>query len=164
MGQFTTVENVKSLFRRLKIEPDTGDEKTNTVVTTEEVNEFIDETEVAVKARLSTCYDINSIGTESTTIIGIVVKYLVADTIKNIMALTVNQTSERKNQDMGPNWGKKAKEMLEKICPEQDCSDCKDKPVMPLPDTPLLSEPPTGASLFSSSSNTPVFTKSGNNW
>jgi hypothetical protein len=164
MGAFTTVENVKSLFRRIKIEADTGDEKTNTVVTIEEVDEFIDETEIAVKARLSTCYDITNIGTESTTIIGIAVKYLVADIIKNIMALTVNNNSDRKNQDMGPNWGKKAKEMLEKICPEQDCGSCKDKPVMPLPDTPLLSEPPTGASLFSSASNTAQFTKTGPNW
>ena len=164
MGTFTDVDKVKSLFRRLKIEPDTGDEKTNTVITTEEVNDFIDETETAVKARLSTCYDINNIGAESVTIIGMVVKYLVADVIKNIMALTVNQNSDRKNQDMGPNWGMKAKEMLKKICPEENCGDCKEKPIMPLPDTPLLSVPPVGANLFNSSNNTPQFTKSGPNW
>ena len=164
MGAFTTVNNVKSLFRRIKIEADTGNEKTNTVVTTEEVNEFINETETAVKARLATCYDISNIGTESNTIIGMVVKYLVADIIKNIMALTVNQNSDRKNQDMGPNWSSKAKEMLEKICPEQDCGSCKNKPTMPLPDTPLLTEPPTNASLSSSAKNTAQFTKAGPNW
>ena len=164
MGAFTDVDKVKSLFRRIKIEADTGDEKTNTVVTIEEVNEFIDETETAIKARLATCYDINNIGTESVTIIGIIVKYIVADTIKNIMALTVNQNSERKNQDMGPNWAMKAKEMLNKICPEVECGKCKEKPTMPLPDTPMISEPPTGASLFSSSNNTAQFTKVGPNW
>ena len=164
MGAFTDVDKVKSLFRRIKIEADTGDEKTNTVVTIEEVNEFIAETETAVKARLSTCYDTANIGTESVTIIGIVVKYLVADVIKNIMALTVNQNSDRKNQDMGPNWGMKAKEMLEKICPEVSCDGCREKPIMPLPDTPMLSEPPVGANLFSSATNTAQFKKSGPNW
>ena len=163
MGTFTTVANVKSLFRRIKIEAETGDEKTNTVVTTEEVDEFIDETELAVKSRLSTCYNIDSIGAESTTIVGIVVKYLVADTIKNIMAMTV-KNSDSKNQDMGPNWGSKAKEMMNKICPELGKDGVKVKPIMPLPDTPLLSEPPTSANLFNSSSNTAQFTKAGNNW
>lgn len=164
MGDFTTVEKVKSLFRRLDIKDDTGDENTNTVVTTEEVNEFIDETELAVKSRLSTCYDVNSIGADSVTIIGTIVKYFVADTIKNIMMLTVNVNSDRKNQDMGPSWSKKAKDMLEKICPEVECDGCKQKPVMPLPDTPLLDEAPQKASLFSSSTNTPTFKKNQNNW
>lgn len=163
MGAFTTVDNVKSLFRRIKIEADTGLEKTNTVVTTEEVDEFIDETELAVKSRLATCYDTANIGTESATIIGIVVKYLVADTIKSIMMLTT-MNSDSKNQDMGPNWGMKAKEMMNKICPEIGKDGIKTKPIMPLPDTSLISEPPTGANLFSGSTNAAQFTKSGNNW
>lgn len=164
MGAFTNVEDVKSLFRRLKIQPDTGDEKTNTVVTTEEVDQFIDETEILVKARISSCYILDSIGPESVTILGVVTKYLVADIIKNIMALTVNVNSESKNQDLGPSWGKKAKEMLEKICPEQNCDGCQEKPVMPLPDTPMKDKSPETAALFNSSNNAPTFTKSGNNW
>lgn len=164
MGTFTTVTAVKSLFRRLQIEADTGDEKTNTVVTTEEVDTFIDETEVIVKARLSTCYEVSSIGEESVTIIGVIVKYKVADIIKNIMELTVNRSSERKQQDVGANWSKMAHEMLEKICPEQECGACKQKPIMPLPDTPLITAAPVGASLFSSSSNTAQFNKGQDNW
>ncbi len=163
MGAFTDVEKVKSMFRRLKVADETGNEKTNTVVTTEEVNEFIDETEIAVKARLSTCYDVGNIGAESTTIIGIAVKYLVADTIKNIMALTTTN-SDSKTQAMGPNWGKKAKDMLDKICPELGKDGVKVKPIMPLPDTPQLAEPPVGASLFNGANNTPKFTKAGPNW
>ncbi len=164
MGDFTTVGEVKSLFRRIKIEDDTGTEATNTVLTTEEVDQFIEENELLVKSRLATCYDINSIGADSTVIIGTVVKYLVADIIKNIMALTVNQNSDRKNQDMGPNWGAKAKELMDKICPVNECGKCTEKPSMPLPDTSLASNPPTGANLFNSSTNTPTFTKAGNNW
>lgn len=164
MGTFTQVSDVQSLFRRLKIEADTGDEETNTVVTTEEVNQWIDETEVMVKARLSTCYDVNNIGAESTTIIGVIVKYIVADIIRNVMSLTSGVNSERKDQMMGHSWAKMAKEKLEKICPEQECGECKQKPVMPLPDTPMIDSPPTGSALFSSSNNTPTFTKNGNNW
>jgi len=162
MGTFTTVENVKSLFRRLKIADDTGVEKTNTVVTTEEVNEFIDETESMVKARLAICYT-GSYGSESTTIIGTIVKYKVAQVIKGIMELTT-QTSDRKTQDMTANWGKMADDMLDKICPEQECGTCKIKPTMPLPDTSITSEPPEGANLFNSSSNTSTFSKSKANW
>ena len=164
MGDFTTVDQVKSLFRRIKIEADTGDEKTNTVLTIEEVDQFITETELLVKSRLATCYAVTSIGAESTIIIGTVVKYLVADIIVNVMALTTNVNSERKNQDMGPSWSKKAKDLMDKICPMVGKDVIKVKPSMPLPDTPLLSEPPTGASLFESSVNIPVFTKNGNNW
>lgn len=163
MGAFTSVANVKSLFRRIKIEADTGDEKTNTVVTIEEVDEFINEVEAAVSARLSTCYDMSSVGANSTAIIGTIVKYKVADIIKNIMALTTNN-SDRKTQDMGPDWAKKAKELLDAVCPEQSCGTCKEKPSTPLPDTALKSEPPAGSNLFSSSSNTPTFTKGGANW
>ena len=162
MGAFTNATQVKSLFRRLKIEADTGNEKTNTVITTEEVDEFINETELSVKSRLSTCYDVASIGAESTIIIGTVVKYLVADTIKNIMALTTQ--SDSKSQAMGPNWSKKANDLLDSICPEIGKDGIKVKPSMPLPDTTLNSEPPTGANLFSGSTNVPTFKKSGNNW
>ena len=79
-----------------------------------------------------------------------------------MMLTTMN--SDSKNQDMGPNWGMKAKEMMNKICPEIGKDGIKTKPIMPLPDTSLISEPPTGANLFSGSTNAAQFTKSGNNW
>jgi TPP-dependent indolepyruvate ferredoxin oxidoreductase alpha subunit len=163
MGDFTSVDKVKSLFRRIKIEAETGDEKTNTVVTIEEVDEFILETETSIKARLATCYDTSSIGADSVIILGKITRYFVADTIRNIMALT-SGNSDRKTQEMGDGWGAKAKEMLDAICPPENCGDCKEKPSMPLPDTPLINSSPTSASLFNSSNNTPQFTKSGNNW
>lgn len=163
MGDFTTVDEVKSLFRRLKIEPETGDETTNTVLTTEEVEQFISENEAMIKARLSTCYDTTNIGTESLKILNMVTKYFVADIIRGILELTTNN-SERKTQDLGPSWAMKAKKMLEKICPEVNCGECRERPTMPLPDTPLLDLPPAGQALFSSSENTPQFTKSGINW
>ena len=163
MGAFTSVNDVKSLFRRLKISDDTGNEKTNTVVTTEEVEQFISEAELLVKSRISSCYVTSSIGTDSVVILGIVTKYMVADVIKNIMALTTSN-SDTKTQDLGPNWGKKAKDMLEKICPGANCGTCVERPVMPLPDTTIISASPVGAALTSSSTNTPVFIKNEDNW
>ena len=163
MGDFTTTEKVKSLFRRIKIEPDTGDESQNTVITTEEVEEFIAESEANVKARLSKCYDMSAVGTESVLIIGQIVKYRVAQIIKNILELTT-KNSESKTQIVTSNWDKKADEMIEQICPKANCNGCKQKPTLPLPDTPLAGEPPVNANLFNSASNTPVFKKNSDNW
>lgn len=164
MGTYTDVEKVKSLFRRLEIKPDTGDERSNTVITTEEVNEFIDETETILNARLSSCYDMNNVGPESITIIGVIAKFKVAQTIKNIMALTINKNSDRKQQDMTYDWGMKASKMLDDICPKPECGKCKERPALPLPDTPMLDEPPQGASLFNSANNTPQIRKGQDNW
>lgn len=167
MGDFTTVDKVKSLFRRLKVEADTGTESTNTVVTIEEVDEFILEAETIVKARLRTCYVIDplsGIGPESLIIIGTVVKFKVAQVIKGILELTENVSSERKNQDVTASWGKKAKELLDGICPPIGKDGVKVKPTIPLPDTSQTSDPPTGDNLFNGSTNAPLFEKGKDNW
>lgn len=164
MGAYTDATKVKSLFRRLKIEADTGTESQNTVVTTEEVDEFIDEQEAIVNARLSSCYELTAVGPESIKIIGTIVKYKVADVIQNIMALTTNNSHQTK-QDITGGWAMMAIEMLDKICPPQNCeSICVEKPDMPLPDTPLKSRSPESQALFKSSSNTAVFKKGTPNW
>ena len=164
MGAYTDAEKVKSLFRRLKIEADTGTESQNTVVTTEEVNEFIDEQEAIVNARLSSCYDLTTVGVESIKIIGTIVKYKVADVIQNIMALTATNSHQTK-QEFSGSWASMAIEMLDKVCPPQNCeSVCIDKPTMPLPDTPLKPQSPENQALFKSSVNTAVFKKGTPNW
>jgi len=161
--EFTTVDDIKALFRRIKIKDDTGNESTNTVVTTEEVTSFIEETELIVKTHISRCYSIESIGTESKKILGVVTKYMVAHTIQGI--LTTASASKQKDQQIVDNKKKKkAMELLQNICPDGYC-DCKKMPVVQLPDTPLApNAPDTNQNVFSSNNNTPQFTKGGPNW
>lgn len=163
MGTYTTVDKVKSLFRLIKIEADTGLESTNTALTTEEVEEFIDNEEAELLARLSVCYDTTSIGVESAKILGKIVQYKVAQVIKDILELTTSN-SDNKTQRVTSNWYAKAEKILDDICPKQNCGDCKEKPTIPLPDTSLISDAPTGASLFNSSTNTTNFKKDTPNW
>ena len=168
---YTTVDEVKSLFRRLKIEADTGDEKTNTVVTTEEVDEFISEADAMIDARLRKCYSVVPItDTEDLKIMSAISKYIVADVIQNIAHLTTNPTnmmrnsSQSQNQELG-RWKKKAVALLDSICPKYDPKTCEVCP----PDMQLntaLSETlvPQGAAVSSSSTNTPEFLKGQDNW
>jgi len=163
MGVYTDVTKVKSLFRRIKIEADTGTESTNTVITTEEVDEFILEQEAIVSARLSSCYNMTTVGTESIKIIGVVVKYKVASVIQNIMALTTTN-SHKTEQVVTSDWAAMAIEMLDKICPPEECGECVKEPIMPLPDTPLKSRSPESQAIMKSNTSTPVFKKDTPNW
>ena len=160
MGTYTTVTDVKSLFRRIKIESDTGTESTNTVLTTEEVEKFIGETELAVESRLSTYYT-GTHGTNSKKIIGTIVKYKVAQIIKNVMALKTSDSDTVKQDTY--NWEKMANDLLNQIAPMLR-EDRKDRPSMPLPDSSLKNEPPTGSALFAAPETTRIFTKDGPNW
>jgi len=161
--EFTTINDVKALFRRIKISDDTGNELANTVVTTEEVTTFIEETELIIKTNISRCYSIANIGTESKKILGVVAKYMVANTIQNILS-TATAVKSKDQQLPENNWQKKADDLLKDICPDGYC-DCEQRPVLQLPDTPLNSTAPAlDDSVFSFAESTPLFTKSGSNW
>ena len=161
--EFTTVEEVKSLFRRIKIKDAQPDPANNTVITTEEVEAFIEETEIAIKSAISRCYVVESIGTQSKKLLGMVVKYIVADTIQTILKTTSSQQDKDK-QLVENNWSKKAKEMLSNICPDDFCS-CSKKPVIPLPDTPLNdTAQPVDDNTFSYSVSKAEFKKGKDNW
>ena len=67
---YTTLAKVKSMFRSISIEAETGNEDTNTVVTSEEVDEFILEADSEINSKLSDYYDTPITGAESLVIIG----------------------------------------------------------------------------------------------
>jgi len=163
MGIYTDVAKVKSLFRSIKIEDDTGTEATNTVITTEEVTAFIDEVETLIKSRLSTCYDMATVGTESVKIIGMIAKFKVAQIIKDIMELTTSNT-ENTVQMVTSNWSKKADKMLDQICPIDECGKCKTRPSTPLPDTVMLTYAPATANRVAGTTGTPTFKRGQDNW
>lgn len=164
MSVFTTVAKVKSLFRNIAIEADTGDPDLNTAITTEELQDIIDEQEAVIKARISNCYDITMIGSESAQILGIVARYMSAQVVKGILQITT-EVSDGKVQVVTQNWGKMGKELLEKICPEANCGKCTQPPTLPLPDTPLSDvNRPDGSSIFFTENYEQVFKKYEDNW
>lgn len=163
MGAYTDVNKVKSLFRSIKILADTGNEKTNTVVTIEEVDEFISEVEALMNARLSKCYDMTTVGAESIKILGMVARYKVADIIKGIMELTT-ANSDKTTQNVTGDWGKKAKMLMDQICPLNNCGECVEKPKVPLPDTDMLLSAPETANRVSGTTGVATFQRGKDNW
>ena len=167
--QYTTVEKIKSLFRSIKIEADTGDEAQNTVITTEELEEFIDEVEATMNAKLSTCYkNVYAINVtdnpESFKILRQIASWKTAAIIKNILSLT-GKNSKNNNQDLRDDYAMKAKKLMEKICPDNShCDPCKHKPEIPLPDVEMLDDAPTEFYSIKSSSHKAVIKKDQNNW
>jgi phage gp36-like protein len=153
---YTTVDQVKSLFRKIKIEAKTLVEANNTAVTTEDVEAFITEAEIEINSRIANYYILPA-GTNSKILLGKIAKYKAAQVIKNILSLTQTNSDTVKQETYS--WDKMANDLLNQIAPLN-----KSKPITPLPDTALLAEPPTGASLFSSATNVAVFKKNEANW
>ena len=160
---YTTVDKIKSMFRKIKIEDDTGTEANNTAITTEEVDQFIIDADAWIDNVLAPYYVLPITGTESLKILDTISRYRVAHTIKGILELT-KQVSD-KVQDVQGNLLKQSEVMLNKLIPHYDCK-CKKwiDAEAPLQDATQKPTPPINSSLFSSSSNTATFTKGGNNW
>jgi len=154
---YTTVDKIKSMFRSIKIE------STGTSVITSEVENWISEIEASVNAKLKAYYVTPITGTESLKILSLIITYKVAHIIKTVLEMTSENSD--KNQEAQTNLDLKADKMLEEILPKwNDDSNRFDPPIMPLPDAVIVAVPPSGASIVSSQSLTPTFTKGGDNW
>lgn len=155
---YTTKALVQSMFRNLKIEV------TGTVVTDDEVAQFIEDADAWINAKLKTYYTVPITGLESLKIVGVISRYRVAHTIKGILELT--EPKSDKVQLIQGNLGKEAVAMLEELIPHYNCK-CKrwENAKTPLPDEAMVAFPPKSGSV--TSYNTvlkPTFTKGGNNW
>lgn len=162
---YTTVAKIKSMFRNIDIEAATETPSTDTVITTEEVEQFIVDADAWIDNVLYPYYTTPITGTESLKVVDTISRYFAAHTIKGILELT-KQTSD-KEQDVQGNLGKRAKAMLDKLIPKRVKTAQGTQWVdaeAPLSDAPKKSVPPVNASLITSSSNTAVFTKGGANW
>ena len=160
---YTTLAKVKSMFRSISIEAETGNEDTNTVVTSEEVDEFILEADSEINSRLSDYYDTPITGAESLVIIGQISKYKVAHVIKTILEVTNEQSD--KNQQVQTNLEKKANELLDNIVPKWDAKCCEwVDPIIQLSDAVRKPLSPRDASIFKSSVHVAEIKKNGNNW
>jgi phage gp36-like protein len=161
---YTTVDNVKSMFRGIEIEPENvGSPEENTAVTTEEVERFIDEVDAEINGLLYDYYDTPITGTNALLIVGRISTYKVAHIIKTILEAT-NENSDKK-ADVQTNLEKKANEMIDQIIPhwDQKCCEWID-PRLPLTDASMKAVSPKTAAVFDSSVHEPVIKKGGNNW
>jgi len=160
---YTTLAKIKSMFRKIAIEADTGTEANNTAITEEEVTEFMTDADALIDAILAQYYVTPITGTESLKLLDVVSKYLVADTIKGILELTTQ--SSDKTQDVQGSLGLQAHAMLKKMVPHYDCKcDKWIDAVMPLPDAVMKEINPTSSNIGASYGGTKEFSKGGGNW
>lgn len=160
---YTTVDNVKSMFRGISIEPTTDDEQTDTAVTTEDVERFIDEVDAEINGLLYEYYETPITGTNALLIVGRISTYKVAHIIKTILEST-EQTSD-KAAEVQTNLEKKANQLIDQIIPHWDPKCCEWVVArLPLSDAEEKPVTPRTAAVFSSSEHDPVIKKGGDNW
>ena len=154
---YTTKALVQSMFRNLKVEA------TGTVITDDEITQFIEDADAWIDAKLKRYYEVPITGTESLKIVGVISRYRVAHTIKGILELTEQKSD--KVQDVQGNLGKQAAIMLEELIPHYNCK-CKrwEDAKAPLPDTDLKPIPPVASSVTKAPTTPRTFYRGGNNW
>ncbi len=154
---YTTVAQVKSMFRSLKIE------SANTAVITSEVDGWISAQDAIIDAKLGSYYETPITGTESLKIIELISRYKVAHIIKTVLELS--QPNSDKTQEGQTNLDEKANEMIADLLPTKGSKGEYIRPVMPLSDASKKSMAPATASITAyNSDNEPTFTKGGDNW
>lgn len=160
---YTTVDNIRSMFRNIAIKPDTGNEQTNTVVTEEDVERWIEEVDAEIDGFLVDYYAVPIVGPESLKIIRRVSTYKVAHIIKTV--LEAKDELSDKDQKTQTNLENKANEILKKIVPSwnEKCCEWRD-PMIQLQDADRKMVGPKTGSVFSASRGTTVIKKNGNNW
>lgn len=160
---YTTVDKVKSLFRRLEINAATGTSSLDTVVTTEEVDEFILEVDAEIDAKLSDHYTVPITGVEALKIVGKISRMKVAHMIKTILE-TTGQLSDR-SQEVQTNLELKADKMLKETIPIWDSKCCEwVDPILQLTDATRIAKSPKTGNLFQSNVRTAVIKRGGDNW
>lgn len=161
---YTTLAQIKSMFRGIDIIADTGDEATNTVITEEEVTQFITDADIEIDAKLNEYYVTPITGTESLKYINVISKYKVAHIMKTILEAQ-SENSDRQ-QDVQTNLGKKADELLNALLPKIVNGKFVDA-LTNLSDAPRQQKGPDSGTVFGinySGVRTPTFKKGGDNW
>ena len=168
---YTTKDDVQSLFRKLTIEADTGDEKTNTVITDEEVAVFIADADAEINAKLFPYYTVPIVvgdSPESFKLVAKISKYLVAHNIKAVLD-EADQFVSDGIVAQPINYGKKAHMLLKSMLPQFNKTTKQwEEPLTPLYDAVSKGFRPTSGSLVTShnvdSTVAQTFTKGGDNW
>lgn len=156
---YTTVDKIKSYFRKIKIDTDTS-------VTTTDITQWISEYDAIINSRLYPYYvtPIDEIASPfSYLIVGKISAMFVSHQVKTVLEMT-SQKSD-KEQEVQTNLEKKAYSLLDDLLPTFDKkTGSYIDPIMPLTDAVQKDFAPDNDSIFSSQSLEPTFTKGGDNW
>jgi hypothetical protein len=147
---YATIAQVKSLFRDFADNADAA-------VTDAEITEFLDSTEAAINAKLSTLYTLPLTDADSLLIVGKVEKYLVAGIVDDIL----NNYSEA---DKKPDWHKRGKELLTELVPKRNAKGVQPEPTMKLPGESFLGTSRQRSRIKVSNSSGTIFQKGEDNW
>ena len=151
MGIYTTRDQVISMFRDLTVSA------SGTVITNDKLDEFIEEAEEEIQAKLDPYYELPITlvsNPKSFKILRRIARYKVAHIIKTILEAGT-QVSD-KNQDVQTNLEKKADALLADLLPQFNKLGVSagggrwEEPIMPLPDATRKAFPPKTAAHFSS--------------
>lgn len=150
---YATVDDIVSMFRNLDLTV------SNPAVTSDEIQDFIDEQEVIIDAKIGTLYALpitEADNPKSHKILKRLTKYGVACIVDDIL----NDYAEA---DKKPMWCKKFKMLMEELVPpKENCKQCE--PTMKLPDAEYLGTSiQRGRATFSSTAGT-VIKKNQDNW
>lgn len=107
MGTYAAATDIQSEFRKIDFSA------SGALVSTAEVNEFIDQVEAYVEGRVSCKYAVPITATAAIPIIKMIVTYLVKDRVSKIIKVKTNNNSA---QDEEQNLTEMAEEMLDNIC------------------------------------------------
>ena len=158
---YTSLAQIKSMFRGITIASDTGDESTNTVITTEDVTQFIADADAEIDARISDYYTTPVTGTEALKYLNVISKYKVAHIINGIL-----HTDSERDINQESSLGVKADKLLESLAPQFKNNEWVD-PKVQLTDAARTQRGPKSGSTFGinySGVRTPTIKKGGGNW
>lgn len=157
---YTTVEQVKSLFRGIKIEA------TGTALTIPEVEEMIAEVDVEINGKLYDHYvtPISEIDSpQSFLLVGKISRMKVAHLIKTVLESTA-ELSDKNNEEQ-TNLEMKADKLLNDIIPTWDDKCCVwVDPVIQLPDAERKPTSPKSGAIFNSNKRMATIKRGGGNW
>lgn len=150
---YTTVAKVQSMFRKIKIEADTSDEDTNTVITIEEVDEWISAADAIIDSKLFPFYTVPITGVESLKIVEEISRLMVAHRIKGVMELEIASSDEV--QAVQGNLMLQAKALLKSLIPQfNKAAKRYEQALCILTDTVAKAFSPENEAIFST--HTPV--------
>jgi len=151
MSSYTTVENVRALFRGI----DLGN---NTVINEPKIESWIAKQSSYIDSRLGGYYLLPFGNAATLEVLDLIASYKVAHMIKTVLEMTT-QIADNVQMVQG-NLDKKAEEMLDRMLPSKDGT----KPIGPLIGAEVIVVSTSAFNRMSLQQRGSSFTKNGNNW
>jgi hypothetical protein len=152
---YTTSDDIIREVRGLEV-------SSETVVTEDDLTEWIAQTDAYIDGRLSSYYETPITAAAAKKIVKNISTYKVAHRVK--LKLELNSENSDKKQDVQGNLDLQAEKMLNQLLPKMENGVLRE-PLLELPGATKVNRSPEGQALSSyNSSQTPTFTKGGNNW